>query len=135
MKNDRQHNGQKDNLWSTKHCIENYRSSNTNTTKNRGWTQAFWGWVSSSCSTSGIHHVTLVTNPVISHEWGTNIFKHSIAVWNVYQIIIFSFLENRCTTEEQVSRLFQHMDQILLSYIIHQGYHLIERLKQTICSS
>jgi hypothetical protein len=26
--------------------------------------------VSSSCSTSGTRHVTLITNPVISHEWG-----------------------------------------------------------------
>ena len=26
--------------------------------------------VNSSCSTSSIHHVNLVTNPVISHEWG-----------------------------------------------------------------
>ena len=28
------------------------------------------GRVSSSCSTSGTCHVNLVTNPVISHEWG-----------------------------------------------------------------
>jgi hypothetical protein len=30
------------------------------------------GTVSSSCSTSGTRHVNLVTNPVISHEWGKN---------------------------------------------------------------
>ena len=28
------------------------------------------GWVSSSCSTSGTRRVNLVTNPVISREWG-----------------------------------------------------------------
>ena len=30
------------------------------------------GRVGSSCSTSGIHRVNLVTNPVISHERGKN---------------------------------------------------------------
>jgi hypothetical protein len=30
------------------------------------------GKVSSSCSTSGARRVNLVTNPVISHEWGTD---------------------------------------------------------------
>ena len=38
-------------------------------TKNRGWLRCS-GWVSSSCSTSGTRRVTLVTNPVISYEWG-----------------------------------------------------------------
>jgi len=35
-KNDRQHNGQEDKQRSTKHYIENKRSSSTNPTKNRG---------------------------------------------------------------------------------------------------
>jgi hypothetical protein len=37
------------------------------------------GRVSSSCSTSGISHSNLVTNPVISHEWGKDweVFKTS----------------------------------------------------------
>jgi hypothetical protein len=43
-------------------------SSNTNPTKNRGELRCSWR-VCSSCSTSGIHRVTLVTNPVISHEY------------------------------------------------------------------
>ena len=30
------------------------------------------GRVCSSCSTSGTCHVTLITNPVISHEWGND---------------------------------------------------------------
>ena len=66
---DMQHNGQKKKdkrtkKRSTKHYIENYRSSKTNPTKNRG----FSGRVTSSCSTSGTHRVTLVTITVISHE-------------------------------------------------------------------
>ena len=47
------------------------RSSNSNHTKNRRWIQVLLVW-SSSCSTSSTSHVTLVTNPVISHEWGKN---------------------------------------------------------------
>ena len=38
------------------------------TPKNTGWTTCS-GMVSSSCSTSDIRLVPLVTNPVISHEW------------------------------------------------------------------
>jgi hypothetical protein len=37
------------------------------------------GRVSSSCSTSGTHHVTLVTNLVITHEWGKNDFNY---IWD-----------------------------------------------------
>ena len=49
----------------------------------------FSGRVISSCSTSDTHHVTLVTNPVISHEWGkfrivikTN--KISVVIFDVF---------------------------------------------------
>jgi len=45
------------------------KSSNTNPTKNQGRTRVL-GRVSSSCSTSYTCRVTLVTNPVISHERG-----------------------------------------------------------------
>jgi hypothetical protein len=40
-----------------------------NPTKNRGELMSS-GRVSNSCSTSGTRRVNLVTNPVISHEWG-----------------------------------------------------------------
>ena len=39
------------------------------TTKNRGWTRCI-GRVCSPCSICGTHPVTLVTCPVISHDWG-----------------------------------------------------------------
>ena len=53
---------QKDKQRSTKH---------THQTKDRVTrTQLKTGRVSSSCSTSGTRRVNLVTNPVISHEWG-----------------------------------------------------------------
>ena len=31
--------------------------------------QGYYGRISGSCFTIATHHVTLVTNPVISHEW------------------------------------------------------------------
>jgi hypothetical protein len=40
------------------------------------------GRVSSSCSTSGTHRVTLVTNPVISHEWGKDREVFSTSLWS-----------------------------------------------------
>ena len=43
----------------------------THTTKNRGERRCS-GRVSSSCSTSGTRRVNLVTNPVISREWGND---------------------------------------------------------------
>jgi len=46
---------------------ENYKSSNTNPTKT-GDELMCSGTVSSSCSTRGTRHVTLVINPVISHK-------------------------------------------------------------------
>jgi hypothetical protein len=44
---------------------KNKKSSNTNPTKNAGYS----GRVSSSCSTSGTRRVNLVTHQVISHKW------------------------------------------------------------------
>jgi len=46
--------------------------SNTNTTKTMDELMCS-GRVNSSYSTSDTRHVTLVTNPVISHEWGKNL--------------------------------------------------------------
>ena len=54
--------------WQKNTHTKNYRSSNTNPTKN--WDALRWsGMVSISCSTSGICHFTLVTNMVIGHAW------------------------------------------------------------------
>ena len=68
---DRQNNGQKKKDKRTNNDLQilhiNKRPSNTNTTKNRRWTQVP-GKISSSCSTSVTRRVTLVTNPVINHR-------------------------------------------------------------------
>ena len=62
---------------STKHYTENKRSSNTNSTKNREWTQVL-RMGGSSRSTRGTRRVTLVTNPVMSHEWSVSrIYNYS----------------------------------------------------------
>ena len=47
------------------------RMSNTNPTKNRGELICSRR-ISISCSTCGTRRVTLLTNPLISHEWGKN---------------------------------------------------------------
>jgi hypothetical protein len=70
-KKNRQHNGQKkkDKKRSTKH-IQKTKEWVTRTPLKIWGELRCSGRVSSSCSTSGIRHVNLVTNPVISHEWG-----------------------------------------------------------------
>jgi hypothetical protein len=74
----RQHNGQKKkgNQQTTifKHYTYYTRSSSTNPTKIGGEIKCS-GRISNSCSTCGTRRVTLVTNPVISHEWGKNRYK------------------------------------------------------------
>ena len=66
---DRQHNGQneKDKQRSTKHYTVNKRPSNTNLTKNQEWSHMLWKG-RSSCSTSGICRVILITNHAV-YEW------------------------------------------------------------------
>jgi hypothetical protein len=67
-----QYNGQKkkNKQWSTKHTHKT-KDRVTRTPLKPG-VNSFKcsGRVSSSCSTSGTRRVNLVTNPVISHEWG-----------------------------------------------------------------
>ena len=52
------------------------------------------GRVSRSCSTSGTHRVTLVTNSVISHEWGNDrivitITEHNQGqLWHIYSVLV-----------------------------------------------
>ena len=60
---------QKDKLWSTKHTYKSKDRVTQTSLKTRGELLCS-GRVSSSCSTSDTHRVNLVTNPVISHEWG-----------------------------------------------------------------
>jgi len=60
---------QKDKQRSTKHTYET-KDRVTRTPLKTGGEPRSSGRVSSSCSTSDIHHVNLVTNPVISHERG-----------------------------------------------------------------
>jgi hypothetical protein len=72
----RQHNGQKkkvqqDKQRSTKHTYET-KDRVTRTPLNTGGELRCSGRVDSSCSTSDTRGDNLVTNPVISHEWGKN---------------------------------------------------------------
>ena len=71
-KKSRQHNGQEKKDKRTNNDLQNIHiklSSNTNPTKNRGWTQVLRK-VECSDSSCGARRVILVTNLVISHEWG-----------------------------------------------------------------
>jgi hypothetical protein len=61
--------GQKDKQQSTKHTHKT-KARVTRTPLKTGGELGCSGRVSSSCSTSGTHRVNLVTNPVISQEWG-----------------------------------------------------------------
>ena len=71
MKN-RQHNGkknvQKDKQWSTKHSTT--KEQVTRTPLKTGDERKCTGRVSSPCSTNDTRCVNLVTNTLISHEWG-----------------------------------------------------------------
>jgi hypothetical protein len=60
---------QKDKQRSTKHTYKT-KDRVTRTPLKTGGELRCSGRVSSSCSTSGTHNVNLVTNPVISREWG-----------------------------------------------------------------
>jgi hypothetical protein len=67
---DRIHNGQKEKDKRTNNDLQSFknsRSSNTNPIKNLGELRCS-GRVSSSCSISDTRRVTLITDPVISHE-------------------------------------------------------------------
>jgi len=74
LKKDRQHYGQKkkgqrDKQRSTKHTHKT-KDRVTRTPLKFGDKLMCSGRISSSCSTSGTRHVNLLSNPVISHEWG-----------------------------------------------------------------
>jgi hypothetical protein len=60
---------QKDKQRSTKHAYKTKDRVTRTPLKTRGELRCS-GKVSSSCCTSGTHRVNLVTNPVISREWG-----------------------------------------------------------------
>jgi hypothetical protein len=71
LKKNRQHNGQKDKQRSTKHTYKT-KDRVTRTPLKTGDELSYSGRVSSFFSTSDTHRVILVTNPMISHEWGTD---------------------------------------------------------------
>jgi hypothetical protein len=60
---------QKDKQWSTKHTYKTKDRITRAPLKTRGELRCS-GRVSSFCSTSGTRRVDLITNPMISHEWG-----------------------------------------------------------------
>ena len=66
-KKNRQHNGQKD-----KQHTHTTKGRVTRTPLSTGGKLRSSGRVSSSCSTSGIRRVNLVTNSVLSHKWRKN---------------------------------------------------------------
>ena len=70
-KTNRHHNGQKkkDKPRFTKHTHKTKDWATRTQLKTRGELRSS-GRVGNSCSTSGTCHVNLITNPVISHEWG-----------------------------------------------------------------
>ena len=59
---------QKEKQYTTKHTHKTKDWVTRTSLKNRGALRCSWS-VGSSCSTSGTRRVSLVTNPVISHEW------------------------------------------------------------------
>jgi hypothetical protein len=61
--------GKKNKQQSTKHTYKTKDRVTRTPLKTRGELMCS-GSVSSSCSTSGTRRINLVTNPVISHEWG-----------------------------------------------------------------
>jgi hypothetical protein len=70
-KKNRQHNGQKKKYKKTNSNLQNIHIKDRvkRTPLRTGGEPKCCGRVNSSCSTSSIHHVNLVINPVISHEW------------------------------------------------------------------
>ena len=86
------------------------RSRSTNPTKNR-----CSGRVSSSCSTCGTGRITLVTNPVISHEWEKDRIVNTtngIYLWSfVTQILRNGYI----TKSSRRSYKFQSDDFSLIS--------------------
>jgi hypothetical protein len=62
---------QKEKQWSTKHTYKT-KDRVTRTPLKTGSELRCSGRVGSSCSTSDTCHVNLVTNPLISHEWGND---------------------------------------------------------------
>jgi hypothetical protein len=76
LRKNRQHNGQKKKYKRTNNDLQNiqctYKTKDrvTRTPQKNGGELKCPGRVSSSCSTSGTRRANLVTNPVISREWG-----------------------------------------------------------------
>jgi hypothetical protein len=65
-----------------------------------------WGWrVNSSCSTCSNRRVTLVTNPVISHEWGNDqivITTNETHPWSWRRLIFFRSDDFNLTTRNSL---------------------------------
>ena len=81
-KENRQHNSKKDkrtnNDLQNTICTQKLKIEEMNPTENRGCS----GMISSSCSTSGAHRVTLVTiHVVISHKWGNDVQFIQVSVF------------------------------------------------------
>ena len=76
-KKNRQHNGQKKKNKRTSNDLQNttHKAKDwiTRTPLTTGGELRCSGRVGSSCSTGGTRRVTLLSNPVISHEWGKNL--------------------------------------------------------------
>jgi hypothetical protein len=126
LKKDRQHNDQKkkDNQWFTE---------NTGTHKTKDWvtrTPLKTGGefrcsrrVSSSWPTCGTHRVNLVTNPVISHEWGKDrdrvVFTTSGTYqWPFLSQIFHSDQPSQCGDRKSTYYITKEIDFIILMTFI-----------------
>jgi hypothetical protein len=70
----------KDKQWSTKHYTENYKVSNTNTTKSHGWTQVLWK-SKQFLLTSGTGHGALIKALVIRLKGSSQIYQTQWKLW------------------------------------------------------
>ena len=108
----------KDKQRSTKHYTETKEWA-TQTPMKTGGELRCSGRVSSSCSTCGTCHVTLVTNPVISHEWGKD--RIVISTNEAYNNVMWIF-DNVCKDTCE-SCWFVLFDCFFFFELINFSYH------------
>jgi hypothetical protein len=88
------------------------------------------GRVSSSCSTRGTRHVTLGTNPMISHEWGKD--RGVLTTSGTYRwSIVTQIFRNGQPTHGGDRKTFEVMTStqpiVFMNLLIFKGVLLLER--------
>ena len=96
--------------------------------------------INSSCSTSGIHLVTLVTNQVIFHEWGKDIIvittkrtyslpydvQYEYCRWIFFVVLVFSLVGKYTSIDQNIPNMYLSKDfkvQIIL-FKLNIEHHL-----------